>query len=539
MLGPHFYYDLIRIARKGRTTLLRCVYLLALLGGIWYISHDAPGAVIDRNRLARTGQNVANTVIVLQYALVLVLTPALVSGTIVDERQRGTLELLFTTQLTDREIVLGKLGAGFANLAVMLLASLPVLALVHSWGGLDVERALLHYLNALLFLLFACAACLWASAENLNLRDAMIVSYALVFFFGYFAVGLTFGTNDFPAALRPIVLMALAILHFGGTAFFAWLAIGSIRRWRSARRLGDRPRAMPRRPKRPRTRRASPPPRAVARPSRLHPLARTIRGRALLWKEYIRDGDAFSLSCRWLGWLGLAVALLSLCRWLWRGAMAEPEWPAALPVIGVIYSAVAYFYLSGIATHSIWTLIRVTSTVAREREAHTLDALLLLPVTRSEILASKWLGAIGRGWPAFAVAYAAVLLGLGCGLYGPLGAVSLVLLPWPIVLMFSTLGLLLSVGCRVRTAYTLMAVALVAVFIGHVLCYRDVGLMLRVIASGVLGWEGDRFERGEWLLGLYYILAMEAGYLILAALFAALAFWRFERGRSAPAGKAW
>src|SRR5689334_2896371 len=30
LLGPHFYYDVVRLARRGRSTVLRVVYILAL-----------------------------------------------------------------------------------------------------------------------------------------------------------------------------------------------------------------------------------------------------------------------------------------------------------------------------------------------------------------------------------------------------------------------------------------------------------------------------------------------------------------------------
>ncbi len=37
MFGPHFYYDLIRLARKPRNYFLRCGYLVALMIGWWYV----------------------------------------------------------------------------------------------------------------------------------------------------------------------------------------------------------------------------------------------------------------------------------------------------------------------------------------------------------------------------------------------------------------------------------------------------------------------------------------------------------------------
>src|SRR5438552_18435865 len=95
LLGPHFYWDVIRLARKGRTTLLRCLYLVVLLIGIWVLYGMAPIEAVNHNDFARRAQDIAVTVIGLQYFMVIVLTPVLVSGAIVEEKERRTLELLF------------------------------------------------------------------------------------------------------------------------------------------------------------------------------------------------------------------------------------------------------------------------------------------------------------------------------------------------------------------------------------------------------------------------------------------------------------
>src|SRR5207249_2004351 len=129
-------------------------------------------------------------------------------------------------------------------------------------------------------------------------------------------------------------------------------------------------------------------------------------------------------------------------------------------------------YFIGFGIYAVWSLVRVTGTVVREREMNTLDFLLLLPVDRFEILYCKWLGAVWRPWPCLVPAYSGVLLGMVCGLFAPYTAVLLVLLPWPLLLMLSFLGLFLSVWCRrVLSANLFMAGALVALFIGHLLLY--------------------------------------------------------------------
>lgn len=274
--------------------------------------------------------------------------------------------------------------------------------------------------------------------------------------------------------------------------------------------------------------------------SRINALALPIRGRALFWKEALKDGDDWSLSYRWPIYVGGVIVVLVLCYW----TMIVPvgDWgrvPKREVLNALVYPATFGPYFIGLATYAVWSLIRVTGTVVREREQNTLDFLLLLPVGRFTILASKWLGAMWRPWPILAIAYSGVVLGVGCGLYGPLTAVLLVLLPWPSLLMLSLFGLILSVCCRrMLTANVFMACTLVALFIGHLVLYSDFDLLLRVYTTLAFELDTDRFVAGEWHRGLSIAVIEQASFLWFAAVFGVAAFYLFEYRRSEPQGEA-
>src|SRR5438270_8263329 len=67
LVGPLFYYELLRLARRGRSTVLRCAYALTILIILWSVhasesnpvnlgfrtASEPPG---DRVLLARTGR---------------------------------------------------------------------------------------------------------------------------------------------------------------------------------------------------------------------------------------------------------------------------------------------------------------------------------------------------------------------------------------------------------------------------------------------------------------------------------------------------
>lgn len=73
----------------------------------------------------------------LEFLLLMFIMPALTSGSISGERERQTLELLFTTKMTPADIVLGKLFSALSQLLVIVVSSFPILLLTFVYGSVD------------------------------------------------------------------------------------------------------------------------------------------------------------------------------------------------------------------------------------------------------------------------------------------------------------------------------------------------------------------------------------------------------------------
>lgn len=85
-----------------------------------------------------------------EFVMLLFLVPAMTAGSISGERERRTLNLLLTTQMTARDVVIGKLVANLSTILLLIVSSFPILALVFIYGGitiLDVARLLLCYVT--------------------------------------------------------------------------------------------------------------------------------------------------------------------------------------------------------------------------------------------------------------------------------------------------------------------------------------------------------------------------------------------------------
>jgi len=81
----------------------------------------------------------------LQTLIVAVLAPAATAGAISSEREHQTLELLAITPISSLAIVLGKLLSALAWVFVLILASIPVTALVFVFGGVAPDDMIRGY----------------------------------------------------------------------------------------------------------------------------------------------------------------------------------------------------------------------------------------------------------------------------------------------------------------------------------------------------------------------------------------------------------
>jgi ABC-type transport system involved in multi-copper enzyme maturation permease subunit len=193
LVGPHFFCDLVCLARRGRSTLLRCSYALMLLLG-WCVvfmgrfpqvdllsEPFAGGLRLPPDELSRFAGKFVQAIVIIQGLALLVLTPAYLAGAVADEKQANTLELLFTTDLRNREIVLGKLLGRLLHVAGVLLAGLPVLSLTMLWGGIDLPQLLAVFAVTCLSLLSAGSISILCSVLARRAVTAVVSSYVILF----------------------------------------------------------------------------------------------------------------------------------------------------------------------------------------------------------------------------------------------------------------------------------------------------------------------------------------------------------------------
>lgn len=127
----------------------------------------------------------------IEFAMLLLIVPALTAGSVSGERERQTLNLLLTTRMTPADIVFGKLMSCLSTVFLLVVSSFPILALVFVYGGVTGKDILLLFISFGSTALLAGSIGICCSSVFRRTTIATAVSYCVlaVLVFGTMALG--------------------------------------------------------------------------------------------------------------------------------------------------------------------------------------------------------------------------------------------------------------------------------------------------------------------------------------------------------------
>jgi ABC-type transport system involved in multi-copper enzyme maturation permease subunit len=489
LFGPVLLYDMVRSGRRSRNILLRCIYALALFLMVYlvyseytskiqdllrnqsYLKRIYPYEVATLNQLmakemAKFAESFFLMFMEVQFIGVFLLTPAYAAGAIAEEKDRRTLDFLLATDLSDREIVLGKLASRLLALTLLVLAGLPILSLIQFWGGIDPDLVLSGFAATGLTMLSLAGLSMLASVYTKKPRDAIVLSYLMVVgYLGVSGLGFWIVSTPRPRPVSPLLELAqyplewfssgnlfvmiyrlreaqgkgmplsqvlpgllgsYAIFH-GSLAFLCTLL--AVARMRVVAMAQSHVR-----------KRLALSWRWVPRPA--------VRGRPMLWKEIVLESD---LGFNRLGRIVVALIILASflpALWIiWPFLVGDSPQPwvrveeAVNQWVRSVGTIVASLVLLGIG-------IRAAGAVSGERERQTLDSLLTSSLMTKEILFAKWLGSI------MSVRWAFLWLCVIWSLGGITGGLDVSCLPWLLVAWLVYAAFMASLGLCLSTFYS-------------------------------------------------------------------------------------
>src|SRR4051794_22828226 len=112
-LGPVFAYEWLITSRRWQVYAARSLFVAALLASLVVVSVSEVGRQAGPTFRGQgwIGESFFLAIVGTQLVLVLLAAPAATAGAICLDKARGTLAHLLMTDLSDAEIVLGKLAA--------------------------------------------------------------------------------------------------------------------------------------------------------------------------------------------------------------------------------------------------------------------------------------------------------------------------------------------------------------------------------------------------------------------------------------------
>jgi ABC-type Na+ efflux pump permease subunit len=413
-LGPVFLYECLANSRRWQTYAIRSAGVALLLAAIATIAMQSP--TIDPRyawrEYAALGVSYFYGVIGVELALVMLAAPAATAGAICVDRARGTLAHMLATDLSDPEIVLGKLAARLLPVLGLVACSWPVMALSSLLGGIDPLALALAFAIILAVALLGCSMALALSVWARKPHEVVLVVYtfwALVLLLWpiWYALSLaklvgppagwSLLANPYCVAFAPYSAPGRFdfwdYLGFFAAALGAAVALAILAVWRM-RPVARRGTALGRKG-----------PRLgwVGRLSRWLP-GPALDGNPVLWREWHRSRPS-----RWTmilgvllgGSTGVACAVGAV-----TALMQGLDERAGAPPVGLIVG------LSGAILQLIFGLLMLAAaaptSMAEERQRGSLDLLAATTLSTPTIVLGKWL----------AMLRPVALLAIGPGLLG-------------------------------------------------------------------------------------------------------------------------
>jgi ABC-type transport system involved in multi-copper enzyme maturation permease subunit len=530
LVGPIVTFDLVRSARRPRFVVVRTLYALLIalaLGWLFVTASAREGWQVPSHHMTRFAGSFLYAFLIVQFGVVVMLTPAYTAGAIAEEKERGTLEFLLATDLSSCEIVLGKLLARLLNLGTLLLAGLPVLGFLQFLGGVDAGTMLVATAATAVTVFSVAGLSILSSVLCRRARDAIILTYVVVI--GYSLLGCASwlgmevlsgpnywpGLADFPSTDKWASPATLGDLVDGFNA--GNVPCAALRVWRGARAGAVFQQDLPGK---------------LGRYAALHvgvglaclgwSMVR-LRGRAL--------GEATTEAPKQSGLIGRLIRRPAVGRFpmIWKEVFVEGGLRLGTPgrvVVGLLFLAsflpivfhLGVYYTRGpyyggwerltrhvnaaqvrgagtvLATLMLLAVVvRAAGSVRSERERNTFDELLTTPLTSREILLGKWLGAVFSvrwGWAWLGLIWAAGLATGSVQFYGLLVIVAC----WLVYAAAGAgIGLWFSIGNKSTLRATLLALATMAFLCGgH-------WLLTELLRHHRFEWWDLRVNQQKWL----------------------------------------
>ena len=489
MFGPILPYDLITSSRRVRWYILRFLLASLMLFVLWK-AYERFDDYVDMTGMSREAAkaNFANSFYIsfasIHLTAALLLATAFLGGAIADERRRRILDFMFATDLTNREIILGKFVSRAYMILVLLAGSLPILSCTMLFGGVSSEwivqlaivtvSTLLCYGGLSVLVSTTIARPRDAVVRSMALTALLIITPSIASIFGW-SFGWIPASIEYVGVLNPYRVLTFQAWMAGsmspevgwertfetflaqsivGAGALAWAVLTVRRTVVKTTGVGETKKKLP----------------------KLRRLFRPELGNwpPIFWKEAFSEPAVKSR-----GPLGRVIALFIfvsmnvgiLATWLYAVQDSTYRQEASMMSMGTLACLVTFVGQLMVATRS-------ATMATSEREADTWTTLIAGPISAGEIVTGKVLGAIAGFWHLlvpFALCW--ILAGFIAPFEALFRGVSMLCVGLLLAFVNANIGFLFSMRSKSTTAATVKSVITVLFLAGGYLIPLSAFLM--------------------------------------------------------------
>ncbi len=388
LAGPLFSREALTVPRQLMHFLIRSGYVGAFFVLMYTAAQTTFGWQEVRNLgdIARFGQLVFQVFALVQLAMMVFFASLFAAGNVAQEKDRRTMLLLLMTDLSDSELVLGKLCSSLLLPCVLLVTSIPVFAFVQMMGGVSSNQiACAIAISAATGLAAGSWGSLVAFWREKTFQTLAISLIGIVLFLGIIegvvaivgalsSTGIIVGAmNPFRAMLRVLDPLntsggksyeSIAMISAGFLAALALtiiiLTILQVRIWNPSRTLGDMATQDEK-------------DRGVSRPPR------PVWNSPVIWREMMTKA------------YGRKVIFIKLAYFVIAATAFYSIWntpPNSAKVLGMVSPVGAAFIAVSLLSMMLINAQGVTALTS-ERDGGTLELLLVTDISAKEFIVGK------------------------------------------------------------------------------------------------------------------------------------------------------
>ncbi len=183
----------LKIRMRGWKTAVGIISYLGVMvfiAFLYYITFIQSSLAWNRtvNANQQAGISIYTMLAVLQFILILLVTPAQTAGTISSEREKQTLDLLLCTQLSPFGIIVGKLLSSMSHMLLLIISSIPLFSIIFLFGGVTPGDMIMLFSFYIITAIAVGSIGIFFSTMFKKTVTATVVTYLTMFALGLVSV---------------------------------------------------------------------------------------------------------------------------------------------------------------------------------------------------------------------------------------------------------------------------------------------------------------------------------------------------------------